>query len=313
MIRRAWLQKHATPAARAGEFHWFPAAGDRELRARLVEQLASVQRDAVLWRLEPRIAVWARTFVATAPDDGRRYTGLAVAVAEGDGGPTRLLDALLPSRAEPWTDAFVEPAAGFEPCVLPGRAAIARALLGGGAAAIGELSRPGLPRAIAAIERRMPAHVAARARCGAWLVDAPPRAPDRVAELAVAPPGSHAARAWQLACELASDARDVDAVIAAAAADDAAWVRTLNAWGRGRLACELDALADGVALRALGKLLADRDPALAIAEVRWHALLPRARRGELLAAVAERTAALRGLVESPGSAGARSDVTRRGE
>ncbi|HEY1554169.1 MAG TPA: hypothetical protein VGF94_05010, partial [Kofleriaceae bacterium] len=197
------MQKHATPAASAGEFHWFPADGDRELRARLVEQLARVPGEAVLWRLEPRSAVWARAFVATAPSDGRRYTGLAVAIVEGDGGPARLLDALVPSRGEPWSEAFAEPQPAAEDCMLPDRAAVARALLGGGAAAIGELARPGLPHAIAAIERRMPAHVAARERHGAWLVETAAGAHDRVAELAVTSPGSRAARAWQLACELA--------------------------------------------------------------------------------------------------------------
>jgi hypothetical protein len=291
-VRRAWLQKHVTPAARAGEFHWYPADGDRELRAGLVEQLAGVQGDVVLWRLSPRRAVWARAFVATAPSDGRRYTGLAVAIAEGEAGAAGLLDAIVPSPPVQWSEQLAVLAPGSEPCTLPDRAAVARALLDGGAAAIGELSRPGLPRAVAAIERRMPFCVAARARQGAWVADGGVRAVDRVAELAVAAPGTRPARAWQLACELADGTRGVEAVVAAALRDDAAWLRTLNAWGRGKGVAEIDALADGVALRALALLLADREPARAIAEARWHALLPRGHRDELLAAVARRATSL---------------------
>jgi hypothetical protein len=297
-VRRAWLQKHVTPAARAGEFHWFPADGDRELRAGLVEQLAGVPGEAVLWRLAPRRAVWARAFVATAPSDGRRYTGLAVAIAEGEAGAAGLLDAIVPSPPVQWSEELEEPAPASEPCTLPDRAVVARALLDGGAAAIGELSRPGLPRAIAAIERRMPFCVAARTRQGAWLAEAAVRAVDRVAELAVAAPGTRAARAWQLACELADGARGVDAVVAAALRAGAGWLRALNAWGRGKLAGEVDALADGVALRALGELLADREPARAIAEARWHALLPRAHRDELLAAVARRAVSLQKVIDA---------------
>jgi hypothetical protein len=300
MIRRAWLQKHVTPTARAGEFHWYPADCDRELRAALVEQLAGVSGDAVLWRLEPRLAVWARTFVATAPSDGRRYTGLAVALVEGDGGPARLLDALVPSRAEHWSEEFIEPEPVVEACVLADRPAVARALLDGGLAALGELSRTGLPRAVAMLERRMPACVAARPRQGVWVVEAAARSHDRAGELAAAPLGSRHARAWQLACELATDQRHVDAVIAKAEHRDDTWLAALNAWGRGRdrVAGDVDALADGVALRALGGLLADGDPGLAIAEARWHALLPRTRRDELLAAVARRTPTLASVIHA---------------
>jgi len=210
----------------------------------------------------------------------------------------RLLDVLVASRAEHWSEELVEPELAAEACVLPDRPAVARALLGGGVAALGELSRSGLPRAVAMLERRMPACVAARPRQGVWLVEATARAHDPVAELATAPLGSRGARAWQLACELASDQRGVDAVIAAAGRDDATWLGTLNAWGRGRVDRDLETLADGVALRALAGLLADREPARAIAEARWHALLPRVRRDELLAAVARRAPTLRGILHA---------------
>jgi hypothetical protein len=80
-------------------------------------------------------------------------------------------------------------------------------------------------------------------------------------------------------------------------------VDVLHAWGRGRLdrsptADTLPArLADLVALRVLARLAADDDPSAAIAEARWYALLSAGRRQVLLAAVAQRTASLRALVE----------------
>src|SRR5436305_611807 len=137
-------------------------------------------------------------------------------------------------------------------------------------------------------------------RRGTWTAGTVKRGADRVAELAayaVTSPGSRAARAWQLACELASGGRRLDAILAAAhlsdpasvaVADTGDWLRTLNAWGRGKATRDVDDLADGVALRVLAHLVADRDPTWAIAEARWHALLPAERRTELLTAVARR-------------------------
>jgi hypothetical protein len=125
------------------------------------------------------------------------------------------------------------------------------------------------------------------------------RGADRVAELAahaVTAPGSRAARGWQLACELATAERSIDAVIAALAADPDDWIRTLNAWGRGKLSRDVDDLADRVALRVLARLLSDRDPAWAIAEARWHALLPADQRDQLLTAVARRADSLKVLL-----------------
>ncbi|HUJ61961.1 MAG TPA: hypothetical protein VLX92_25825 [Kofleriaceae bacterium] len=310
--RLAWLQKHPTPAACDGEFHWYPATGDRELRGGLVERLAGVTGDAVLWQLAPGQAAWAQTFAATA-HDGRRYTGLALAIVDGDAPPAELLARLVPPPAAPWAghDAPAPPAAATA-VALPDPARVARALLVGGAASVGDLAHPGLPRAIAAIERCVPADVAARARRGSWLPGAGRPAPDAVAELcaaAASSPRSRSARAWQLMSELATRGRTVDDVAAELAREPAVstaewrrgvvdWVTTLNAWGRGRIAHDVDALADRVALRVLGSLLADRDPQRPIAEVRWHALLPAARRAELLAAVARRAATLRGLVHA---------------
>lgn len=287
MTRYAWLQKHPTPAARAGEFHWYPSACDRELRAGFAERLPSAN-GGVLWELARDEAAWALPFVAVAAD-GRRYTGLALAVADS-------LSQLVPAVAAPWTEATPDPAPAPPP-VLPDLAGVARALLDGGSAAVGAPGHPGLPRAIAAIERVMPARGVRR---GTWTAGTATRGADRVAELAAraaVAPSSHAARAWQLACELATAERNVDDVVAAIASDSGEWLHTLNAWGRGKLAREVDELADRVALRVLARLVADRDPAWAVAEARWHALLPAHRRAELLAAVARRSDTLKALID----------------
>jgi hypothetical protein len=297
MIRFAWLQKHATPVAQAGEFHWYPAAGDRELRASLVEQLAGASRELVLWQLAPERVVWARAFGAVAPSDGRRYTGLAVAIAEGRGGPARLLETLVPLRGEPWCSDLAEPLHPPAACPLPDATGVARALLAGGVAAVAALDDPGLPRALAAVERRMPAWVSARDRRGNLVAGDGSRGRDRVAELAIAPAGSRAARAWRLLCELAGQTGDIDALAAESAREDPSWLATLHAWGREPTSSDVDALAERTGLRAFARLAADRDPARVIAEVRWHALLPRGRRGELLAAIARRAPSLRELVD----------------
>jgi hypothetical protein len=89
-------------------------------------------------------------------------------------------------------------------------------------------------------------------------------------------------------------------VVAACVAVEPEWLATLNAWGRGKLARDLDELADRVAMRALARLVADRDPAWAIAEARWHALLPVDRRTELLTAVARRAGSLKAIIDEPG-------------
>jgi len=147
MTRYAWLQKHPTPAARGGEFHWYPSDGDRELYASFAERLPAATGGA-LWQLAPGEVAWALPFVAVAPD-GRRYTGLALAVAES-------LAQLVPAVAAPWTEATTEPVPATPPA-LPDLAGVARALLDGGNAAVGAPEHVGLPRAIAAVERVMPA------------------------------------------------------------------------------------------------------------------------------------------------------------
>jgi hypothetical protein len=358
-IRHAWLQKHPSPAATRGEFHWYPPDGDRELRASLVERSRGIDAPAVLWQLAPGRVSWARVFAATAPIDGRRYVGLALTTAEDEAAtPAELLEALEVPEATPWSEAseageprrvIAAPAAdrrlararrwsareavtvigddgelAGEAATPAEVAAIARALLGGGDAALAAPDRADLPRLAASVERWMPPAVAERSRGGAWRTGAATQAPDRVAGLIAAAwrdPRSRAAQAWALLCDLAAaKERGVDEIAAelaaaeqpAAALTDAEravvgeardFAATLHAWGRGRLdgiasAATLPArLADAVALRVLARLIADRDPRGAIAEARWHALLPAPRRAVLLDTVVRRAASLRALVE----------------
>jgi hypothetical protein len=289
MTRYAWLQKHPTPVAHAGEFHWYPSDGDRELRASFAERLPSANGGA-LWQLARDEVAWALPFVAVAAD-GRRYTGLALAVADS-------LAQLVPALAAPWTEATIEPVPATPPA-LPDLAGVARALLDGGSAAVGEPAHLGLPRAIAAVDRVMPTRGVRRGTWIAGTAGTAKRGADRVAELAahaVTAPGSRVARGWQLACELAGAERSIDDVVAAIDPDANDWLYTLNAWGRGKLARDVDDLAERVALRALAQLLADRDPTWAIAEARWHALLPAHQREQLLTAVARRADSLKALI-----------------
>ena len=338
LMRRAWLQKHPSPAARDGAFHWYPAGVDAELRAGFAERLAGVAVPAILWHHAPGRVAWASAFAATAPDDGRNYVGLALVVVEGPGTPADLLARLELPVAAPWTveparrepASAPRPAGGIarprpprppepEPSPLAGianPAALARALISGGTAVANPAS-PGLPAAIAALERVMPASVIGRARTGVWVDRGVATAtPDRVAELAVAAvasPRSRFAAAWRLLVELgAATGRDVDTLAAdaetadtvgpedgvAPLADNGDWLGTLNAWGRGRLTRDTIELADRVALRAFSHLAADRDPAHVIAEVRWRALLPASRRVELLAVVGRRNPTLRRFVDA---------------
>jgi hypothetical protein len=212
-------------------------------------------------------------------------------------------------------------------------AAVARALLSGGPARIDDPESAGLPAWIASIERIVP-EPGGKPRCGVWCAGAigatgpgatagsGAGARDRVAELAAAAwrePASRQARAWTLLCELAAArSESIDALGAALDALDPGAALTpeeralapggvvdvLHAWGRGRLdrspaAGTLAArLADLVALRVLTRLAAGDEPGAAIAEARWYALVPAARRTQLLAAVVRRTASLRAVVEA---------------
>ena len=354
-IRHAWLQKHPSPAAARGEFHWYPLEGDRELRASFVERSRGVDAPAVLWQLAPGRVSWARVFAATAPIDGRRYVGLALTTAEDEAATAaELLEALEVPAAAPWSESSEagEPRRVIAATAVDRRLArarrwstreamavvgdageaatpaevalIARALLGGGDAMLAASDRADLPRLVASVERCMPPRVAERPRSGAWRTGAAGHAPDRVAGLiaeAWRDPRSRAAQAWALLCDLAAaKERGVDEIAAEVAAAEQPvaaltdaeravlgeardFASTLHAWGRGRLDAVASAgtlparLADAVALRVLARLIADRDPRGAIAEARWHALLPAPRRAVLLDTVVRRAASLRALVE----------------
>lgn len=329
----AWLQKHPSPLATRGEFHWYPDVGDRELRAGFVERVRGLEPPAVLWQLERGRIAWGQVFSATAPLDGRRYVGLVLSVVEGDRGAADLLARLAPPPPAAWTDGVATASRGRKLAAQElaalkrgprgAVAAVARALLSGGTAGVDDPAAEDLPQWIASIERVLPEPGPAP-RCGAWCTGGAGGSRDRVAELAAAAwrePTSRAARAWTLLCELAiARGEPVDRVGVALEAIDAAAVLTageradlagagrvvdvLHAWGRGRLdrspaADTLPArLADLVALRVLARLADDDDPSAAIAEARWYALLSATRRQALLAAVAARTASLRALVEA---------------
>jgi hypothetical protein len=333
MHHHAWLQKHPSPLATRGEFHWYPEVGDRELRAGFVERVRGIEPPAVLWQLELGRVAWGQVFSATAPLDGRRYVGLVLSVVEGDRPASDLLATLAPPAAAPWTEASstesqgrdlaVQELAAAKRAIRGDVAGVARALMSGGAASVEDPTSAALPPWIASIERVLP-EPGARPRCGVWSTGVASGARDRVAELIAAAwrePASHAARAWTLLCELAIargepvdrvgialEAIDAGAVLTAAeragVGDGAGVVAVLHAWGRGRFdrspaADTLAArLADLVALRVLARLADGHDAGGAIAEARWYALLSAQRRDALLAAVAQRTASLRVLVEA---------------
>ncbi|HEX2691687.1 MAG TPA: hypothetical protein VHN14_33990 [Kofleriaceae bacterium] len=332
----AWLQKHPSPLTAGGEFHWYPAvpaASDRELRAGFVERVRGIEPPAVLWQIERGRVAWGQVFSATAPLDGRRYVGLVLSVIEGDRPVPDLLAMLAPPPPAPWTEGIAAESRGRDLAVQAlGRmprtprgdvVGVVRALLSGGSAEVDDPTSEELPSWIASIERVLLAP-GPRPRCGAWCTGGARGPRDRVAELAAAAwrePAARAASAWTLLCELSiARGESVDHVGRALEAIDAGAALTateragldrggrvvdvLHAWGRGRFDRSPDAdtlaarLADLVALRVLARLAGGEDAGGAIAEARWYALLPGSRREALLAAVAERTALLRVLVEA---------------
>jgi hypothetical protein len=206
ILRHGWLQKHPTPTADTGEFHWYPAgalepsathrrsspslgasssSGDGgELRLALVDRLRGVAPPAALWQLAPGRVVWAQVFAATAPGDGRRYCGLAVTVAEADGASAaELLASMSVPAAAPWDGEPHEREVELVPApptplsstqrahrdaVLAAPAAVVRALVSGGVASVDDPARPDLPAWIASLEAWLPPAVVARPRQGEW-------------------------------------------------------------------------------------------------------------------------------------------------
>ena len=309
MIVHAWLQKHASPTARGGEFHWHPA--NHALPA-LIERLHGASPPCVLWELAPGRVVWAQAFAATAPSDGRRYTGLAVTIAAtAAASPAELLAALRIPPAAPWSASADDPDDARVPALGDG-IAIAGALLSGGDAELADPHDRGLPRALAELEALVPDDVRARTRVGTW------RAAGGIARLAPRDPAAEllaaawrargrgdAARPWRATCELAAaqhrDVRELAREIADAPRErDDSWPRTVNAWGRNAHATP-DAttrLADALAARIIGELARGGDAREAIAAVRWHALLPAARRDALFGALTARAASLQEVLRA---------------
>lgn len=306
-IRREWLQKHPTPRAGDGDFHWFPAAADPALLSAIA---AGAAADLTLW-LEPGRVVCARRFTAVAPGDGRRYVGISAAISEHPGASAAALLAATPiPEPSPWnaapTDpidvAISEPAPRSHGSATP--ALIAATWLGAASPELVPVTT------VAAIETWLPDEVRARARrivLGAPADESP--AADAARWLAVAlaahgPALERARRAWsavlaaptpplELMTELAvlerawSTADSLRAHLdlplpprAITGGDgDAQWSRILHAWGRGWLAPHHTArLAHLLGRRALADQLAsiDRDRS-----TRWRrtlrlsSLLPR--------------------------------------
>lgn len=235
-MRHAWLQKHPTPRAAGGEFHWYAEraarAGDeaddaalrgREadaLRGRVVEQVQGLTAPAVWWELSPGRVIWAAVFSAISPTDARPYRGVALTIARGreDDGPSELLAALELARPAPWSersdgsrgrdgshggDGPAHRARAASPARDAGE--LARAALRGGAAAVEDPHDLRWPARLGELTRLLPPALAQRTWSG-QLTDAATRtqarrhnARDGVAELLAA--------AWQATGEQARPAR----------------------------------------------------------------------------------------------------------
>jgi hypothetical protein len=316
-IRHAWLQKHATPVASDGEFHWYPPSG---AAPEVVERSRGVTPPAVLWELAPGRVVWAQAFAATAPIDARRYVGFVVSIVEGDGTAAELLHRLVAPPARPWdgSPAAIADDTGVATLAAP----VARALLAGGTAAVGDPTASDLPQLVASLEQLVPDRVAMTQRRGMFTAGAAIAPLDRVADLMLrAWNGDERSLAgWRLLAELAQvQDRGLDGVeldgdraIGAALSDDERaligdardFVRVLHLWGRGRLdrspgAASLAArLSDALASRVLASYLAGDDGRAPVASARWYALLPATRRATLLTTATARTPSLSEVIDA---------------
>jgi hypothetical protein len=87
VFRHAWMQKHPTPTNRGGDFHWHPAGIPAAIRNTLSDLVTRTRgQESSLWIINEGHVAWARAFSAISPSDRRRYTGLAVTLAEMDAG-----------------------------------------------------------------------------------------------------------------------------------------------------------------------------------------------------------------------------------
>ncbi len=187
-VSHAWLQKHPTPAASGGEFHWYgagssasaaspagaasPATDDAQLRGRVVEQLQGMAAPSVWWELAPGQVIWASVFSAISPTDARPYRGVALTVVRGRASAQELLARWHPAPPRPWSaEAAARPAEGAR-ALADGDgswcrpAELARAMMSGGPAAVADPHEPALPARLAELVRWLPAQLAERPRSG---------------------------------------------------------------------------------------------------------------------------------------------------
>lgn len=85
VFHHAWMQKHPTPTNASGDFHWHPAGVPDAIRTTLSDLGTRTRGQAAsVWIIDDSYVAWARAFAAVSPSDRRRYTGLAVTIAQGD-------------------------------------------------------------------------------------------------------------------------------------------------------------------------------------------------------------------------------------
>lgn len=299
-MRVEWLQKHPTPAARGGDFHWYPGAVDAGLRAEIAAGAAGA---LTIWVAPERVVV-ARRFAAVAPADDRPYHGLAVVVADG---PLAAVPVPAPS---PWPGELPPPA----PLRGELSAALVAAAWHGGTAPAVDVD--GVPARLAALDPWLPA--AARAARRRIVLDdvAIPPPPPAAAWLARALALGGAAReralaTWTALQSLPSSLDDTFAAVAelaaafasaaalrdhlaragvhvprrlhadASAADQ--WSLVLHGFGRGLVAASArDALAAILARRVLADHLAvEHAPRSWRRTLRCELLLPSAAAADL--------------------------------
>src|SRR5262245_49404151 len=173
-VHREWLQKHPTPRAADGDFHWYPGAAPE-----LLAEIAAGATGALTLWIAPGSVIAARRFHAIAPGDGRRYAGLSVAIAAAAAADTAEMlarlpvptaraweagaEAPMPRAAEASTRAPAKGAAEPRPADMAGglSPSLVAALWRGGTCR-GAIE--GAPTLCAAIERWLPASVRATKR-----------------------------------------------------------------------------------------------------------------------------------------------------
>lgn len=238
-LRHAWLQKHPTPGAAAGEFHWYPEidpasnGNDGAIRRQVVEQVQGIAPPAVWWQLTPGRVLWAAVWAAVSPSDARPYRGVSLSIIEGQAGAEDLLAHLRAANPAPYSGPCAsKEGSAAAPSPQPGKVTgcdgieVARAMIDGGVVTVADPYQPAIPSMMGELARLLPAHIAHRTRTGQWrsspAVDPTrrgrsqersqerERVPDRVAWLLAAAwrsedgvAGRRARQAWSLLGELA--------------------------------------------------------------------------------------------------------------